>query len=69
MAFIARCLKNVWYLKINAPIGPLYVIGVSTLSRVEIISLRFWLNVVDSFGVELKGRAYVVIIVSFCVIS
>ena len=65
MAFIARCLKNVWYLKINAPIGP----GVSTLSRVEIISLRFWLNVVDSFGVELKGRAYVVIIVSFCVIS
>jgi hypothetical protein len=27
MAFIATCLRNVWYLKIKAPIGPLSVIG------------------------------------------
>jgi hypothetical protein len=35
MAFIATCLRNVWYLKIKYAVEPLFVIGVSTLSRVN----------------------------------
>jgi hypothetical protein len=32
MAFIETCLTNVWPLKIKFVIGPLFVIGASTLS-------------------------------------
>jgi hypothetical protein len=32
MAFIEICLRNVWFLKIKSAIGPLSVIGASTLA-------------------------------------
>jgi hypothetical protein len=36
MPFIEICLRNVWHLKIKSTIGPLFVIGASTLVGVRV---------------------------------
>jgi hypothetical protein len=37
MAWIETCLRNVWGLKIKSVIGPLSVIGASTLESIQVL--------------------------------
>jgi hypothetical protein len=60
MAFIETCLRNVWLLKIKSAIGPLSIIGASTLL---VDDVGFWCS--DGLGVRFlivdKGKENTVV--------